>query len=281
MRSAGLIVLIGLLLAPTSGAAVKARHYLPVAMQFSDATHGFVELQSTTACRSCMSRVQRTNDGGETWRATSLTHLPPTAAERRFRAVWRSGTKQGLQLASVVGGSVAWGVRQMQYGGSQLFVTRDGGHVWHKVPVPCGRPYAFWSPLVTAVSARRAWLLCLGQPGAGQQNRALYETRDGKRWMLRSNLSGSGYGQGLRFSSSGFGLLAESRGGLLVSRDGGRSWQFAMTITSPETAEPEAIAVVKRNQGLVLVRNDRSRRVMELWRTGDAGRRWQLLHRWR
>jgi photosystem II stability/assembly factor-like uncharacterized protein len=254
---------------------------MPVDMRFFDLNHGFVELQPVIACNSCPDRVQRTDDGGKTWRTTSLRHMPIPPAERRFRASWRSGTKHWLELAFVVGPSVAWATSQPETGlGSRLFLSRDGGHSWRRVRLPCGRPFAFYRPLVAAVSGRRAWILCLGEPGAGQQNKALYETVDARRWTLRHNLSGSGYGQRLAFSQVGFGLLAESRGGLLVTRDRGRRWRMPR-ITSPEVAEPQAIAVFPPRWGLVLVRDDRSRRRIELYRTRDAGRRWNLLRVWR
>jgi photosystem II stability/assembly factor-like uncharacterized protein len=75
-------------------------------------------------------------------------------------------------------------------------------------------------------------------------------------------------------------LLAESRGGLLVTRDSGRNWRMTR-ITSPEVAEPQAIAVFRAGAGLVLVRDDRSVCRVELYETHDAGRRWSLLHVWR
>lgn len=281
VRTLALLLLTGLLLVQAGGAASGARTYLPVAMQFLDRQHGFVELAPTRRCASCRHRIARTSDGGETWRSTSLRRLPRPAAERRFRASWRRGTHRGLQLAAVVSAKVAWATSQEASGGpSRVFLSRDGGLAWRRVAHPCARAVDFWGPLIAAPSARHAWLLCLGQPGAGQQNKALYETTDGKRWVLRRNLSGSGYGQWLAFSRSGFGLLAESRGGLLLTRDGGRTWTETR-ITSPEVAEPQSIALLSPSLGLVLVRDDRSRRLIELYRTRDAGQIWSLLHIWR
>ena len=281
MGKPALLVLAAALLVQTGEAATGARRYLPVEMRFLDRNHGFVELQPLFACSSCPLRIQRTDDGGKTWHASSLRRLPLSAAGRRFRASWRRGTKRGLQLAAVVTPTVAWTTSQPQTGaGSRLYLSRDGGHSWQRLKLPCGRPFAFYRPLVAAVSARRAWILCLGEPGAGQQNKALYETVDARQWTLRRNLSGSGYGQRLALTPTGFGLLAESRSGLLVTRDRGRSWQMPR-ITSPEEAEPQAVAVFPPGWGLVLVRDDRSKRRAELYRTRDAGRHWNLLRVWR
>ena len=281
MRRFALLLLFGLSLTQAGGAATNATRYLPVDMRFLDAAHGFVRLEPVLRCRSCRPRIERTDDGGRRWRTTSLARLPLPPAESRFRATWRTGSRRTLQLAAVVGPSVAWATSQSRTGaGSQLFVSRDGGRSWGRVKVPCGRPLAFYRPLVAAVSARHAWLLCLGQPGAGQQNKALYETADGRTWRLRRSLSGSGYGLALAFASKGFGLLAESRGGVLVTRDGGRTWRLA-SMTSPEIAEPQAIDVLRPAMGLVLVRDDRSGRALELYRTRKAGPGWDLVHVWR
>jgi photosystem II stability/assembly factor-like uncharacterized protein len=277
-----LVVLLGLVLVQPGATARAGPKYLPFAMRFVDPEHGYVVLEPTTSCASCRNRIEQTSDGGRSWRLTSLGHMPFSPAERSFRATWRQGTRRGLKLASVISPKVAWATWQGEKGGfSRLFVSRNGGLSWRRVKLPCGRPYSFWRPPVSAVSARHAWLLCLGEPGVGQQNKALYETTDGRKWKLRSNLSGSGYGQGLAFSKTGFGLLAESRGSLLVSRNGGRSWHWAAAITSPEVAEPQSIALFPPSYGLVLVRDDGSRRKIELFRTRDAGRTWRLLHTWR
>lgn len=283
MRQLALLLLAGLVAVQAGGAATGAPKYLPVAMRFVDRTHGFVELAPTVRCDSCRNRIEKTTDGGEAWRGTSLRRLPLASAERRFRAAWRNGSRRGLQLAAVVTAKVAWATSLEAKGGPlRVFVSRDGGRSWRRLAHPCGPSVDFWNPLVAALSARHAWLLCLGQPGAGQQNKALFETTDGKRWALRSgrSLYGSGYGQALAFSRSGFGLLAESRGGLLVTRDGGRTWKETR-ITSPEIAEPQSIALFSLSLGLTLVRDDRSWRMIELYRTRDAGEIWNLLHTWR
>ena len=281
MRKAALLLLLGLVAVQAGGAATEARRYLPIAMRFLDRTHGFAELAPTTNCDSCRHRIQRTRDGGQTWQATLLGHLPLPIAERRFRATWRKGSRQDLVLAAVVDAKVAWATWHAGKGTTaRLVVSQDGGRSWRKVKQPCVPAFAFYRPLVAAVSARHAWLLCLGQPGAGQQNKALYETLNGRTWILRRDLKGGGYGHSLAFLPSGFGLLAESRGGLLVTRDGGRKWGLAR-VTSPDVADPQAIGLFQPGLGLVLVRDDRSRRLIELYRTRDAGRKWSLLHVWR
>jgi photosystem II stability/assembly factor-like uncharacterized protein len=276
VRKLALLFLLAGLVAVQAGGAARAPKYLPAGMRFVDPAHGYVELVAVLRCVTCPNRIEKTTDGGKTWRSTSLRHLPLSFAEQRFRATWRGGSRRRLQLEVVVSATVGWAMN----GPSRLFVSRDGGLSWREVRVPCARAYGFSAPLIAAVSAEHAWLLCLGQPGAGQQNKALYETSDARRWTLRRNLSSSGYGQAMAFSPSGFGLLAESRGGLMVTRSGGRSWTFSR-ITSPEVAEPQSIALFGRSRGLVLVRDDRLGRKIELYRTRDAGRGWQLLHVWR
>ena len=86
----------------------------------------------------------------------------------------------------------------------RLVATSDGGVVWRRLRSPCGR-FVGPAPLISLVTPTHGWLLCLSQPGAGQQLKALYESRDGGgTWRLRAsnlfgrptrgNLPSSGYG---------------------------------------------------------------------------------------
>jgi hypothetical protein len=279
MRKLALLLLGGLILVQAGGASTAAPKYLPMAMRFVDRAHGYVELVPQLKCPSCRLKIAETTDGGLTWRPTGLTKLPLPLAEQHFRTTWRNGTRRGLRLAAVVNSRVAWGTSGASSGPFGLFLSRDGGLSWRKAVAPYPTPTAFWPPLVSAPTAEHAWVLVLGQPGAGQQRKALYETTDARHWRLRWRFNGSGYGESIAFSETGFGLLGELRGGLLVTRDGGRRWRLA-SITSPEIAEPQALAVFGR-RSIVLVRDDRRGRVMKLYRSDDAGRRWRPVHAWR
>jgi photosystem II stability/assembly factor-like uncharacterized protein len=137
--------------------------------------------------------------------------------------------------------------------------------------------------------------MCTGQPGAGQQEKALYRTRDGgKTWRacaaavtwprmrVHGGLSTSGYAGAPDFAPNGFGVLAMFRGALYVSRDGGLHW------STVRAAHPEVFAGGEKAFGdgtaYVLLTNTafRSQKVRtELIETRDFGRTWHIVRRWR
>jgi photosystem II stability/assembly factor-like uncharacterized protein len=187
----------------------------------------------------------------------------------------------GLQLEVVVNARIAWATTGKEADPARVFRSLDGGQHWSRLGNPC--PHALASDLLfAALDARHAWLLCLGEPGTGNQRKALFEMTDGRQWapLTGRGMVDYGYGRRLLFASTRFGLLMELRGGLFVTRDGGRRWRQAR-ITSPEVREPQGVAVFSPSSALVLVRDDSSRRVLELYRTEDAARSWRLVHAWR
>jgi photosystem II stability/assembly factor-like uncharacterized protein len=159
-----------------------------------------------------------------------------------------------------------------------LVFTRDGGRTWEPRRSPCPRFVSF-SAAVELVTPTLGWIVCAGQPGTGQQLKAVYRTSDaGRTWRRLSDaLSGSGYVYGASFARDGFGLVWEGRGTLYVTRDGGRHW-----IPKPKVAEPEldfgagAVAFQGGKGFFLAQRNPRLR----LLATRNFGRTWQLVHRW-
>jgi hypothetical protein len=285
-----MLVLAGLVLVQTGGAATGAPKYLPVALEFASLERGLIELAPGPAPRAA--RIISTTDGGKTWRPSSLRELPRATMTRRFRATWRHGTRRGLHLAAIVSSKIAWGTSRVSLDGpTRLFVTRDGGSNWRGVAQPCPGALEFKEPLLAALTERHAWLLCLGQPGAGHQVKALYETSNARSWTLRAatllprpagrGLASAGYGFWLTFTERGFGVIAELRGSLLVTRDGGRSWRPAR-ISSPGESEAANAALITPGVGFVLVRDTRiPTTVVSLYRTNNAGRSWRLVRAWR
>lgn len=80
------------------------------------------------------------------------------------------------------------------------------------------------------------WALCTGQPGVGSQAKQLYRLDPGAaQWVLVADaplgkvpepgaLSQGGYASGLAFADGRHGWITHSRGGLLATSDGGRTW---------------------------------------------------------
>ncbi len=160
-----------------------------------------------------------------------------------------------------------------------LVSTRDGGKSWQPLSSPCPR-FASFSAAVELVTPTLGWIVCAGQPGAGQQLKAVYRTSDGGgTWRrLSGALSGSGYVYGASFARDGFGLIWEGRGTLYVTRDGGSRWTAKPRVAKPELDFGAGGVALSGGRGLVLLwRGDRSER---LFATRNFGHSWQLVHRW-
>jgi hypothetical protein len=129
------------------------------------------------------------------------------------------------------------------------------------------------------------WSLCVGQPGAGNQDKAVYR---GKKRVAYTSLTGGksyggiseyGYPVGIAGEGhgGGFGIIWESRGTLYVSRDGGQHWHPRPRISRPEV-DFGLWASTLGNAGYVLLERNQHTRLLK---TTDAGRTWRVVHRWR
>lgn len=220
-------------------------------VRFADARHGFVFGQGAV----------ETLDGGTTWNDAGLAgrvyEIAPVGADVwaavgcdptvvcRNQILTRSlggGAWNGLpaepDLSSspisllrvshdvAVAAVVAWQDKP------RLAVTNDAGRSWRALQGPCSN---LGQGAIASDDGRTIWLACGGQPGAGEQPKALYvSTNGGTSWELRArdypdpvlgDLTIGGYVNALRISASGVGFLGLAREGILRSTDGGRTWK--------------------------------------------------------
>jgi photosystem II stability/assembly factor-like uncharacterized protein len=174
-------------------------------------------------------------------------------------------------------------------GGGAAVATSDGGRTWARIANPCSRLRTIDNlQSVTAPSARHAWALCVGQPGVGQQAKAVYKTRDGGRsWVRRAwapMLQGRGYGglgtggyaQGIAIDHGGKGVLWESRGALAVTGDGGRHWRYP-GVTRYDVDFGMSAAVTSDGTYHVLLKTGWRYRLIQ---GTDGGAHWRVVHRW-
>jgi photosystem II stability/assembly factor-like uncharacterized protein len=262
---------------------------LPTAAAFWDARDWLI---------GTASEIERTSDGGRTFRVVLRTPRPVQSLEAAGpgRAVARLDGGQAVRtldggrrwklvrdpyLASFATRRIGLGVRSAPGARpSTLSVlgTRDGGRTWQPRASPCRGVLAF-SAIVDAVTPTLAWIVCLGQPSAGNQAKQVFRTANGgTTWRaVAGMLAGYGYPAGLAVAGSGFGLMWESRGTLLVTRDGGRSWHGRPRLAVPEKDGGAGGAVLAGTRGIVLLRAPASARVLA---TDDAGRTWHVVRRW-
>jgi photosystem II stability/assembly factor-like uncharacterized protein len=212
----------------------------------------------------------RTLDGGRTWQRTpsgliSATWLNPLVGVR-----FRGSDSQG---------------------GLTMFVTHDGGQKWQRGRTPCGRPDIAFNAVADLVTAKLWWVVCVGEGGAGNEDKAIYRTRNGgETWVAgaasvftnrghraHGGLQTYGYPDGVAFAPSGWGLLTESRGTLYVTRDGGIHFHAEPKVARPEIDFAGGAAAFPGGAGYVFLGEAQPR----LLATHDYGRTWHLVHRWR
>jgi photosystem II stability/assembly factor-like uncharacterized protein len=277
--------------------ATASPPFEPTSLAFWDLGHGLVAgYRIRPDGRYGAANVWRTVDGGRSWRVVRIGRGPlEVAAVRKGRAGWiagpgglvstrnRGSTWQLVSRRAVAQPTFA----SARVGWSLVAATRDGGRRWHRLRHPCGsRIDLGGGALLSLASPRRGWIVCLDQPGAGQQGKAVYETRDGgETWLLRAacryrvpctgGLPGGGYGVALSFLADGRGWLGEARGGFYATEDGGAHWR-PLPLGRPEVVEAHAVDRIDDRTGLALVYYSRRLAV-----TRDGGRSWSYVYSFR
>jgi photosystem II stability/assembly factor-like uncharacterized protein len=189
-------------------------------------------------------------------------------------------------------GPTAWAL----YDDGTTLRSTEGGRGWRAAPAPAlpspcppnGIPQPASAVVVTP--SGEEWALCVNEPGAGNEGKAVYRRVAG-RWRAiawtsypgpgsgtRGGISEYGYPQGLAMAGDGFGLLWESRGTLYVTRDGGVRWTALPKVAQPEVDFGAAGAALDGGTGLVVLGRGGASRLLE---TDDAGRTWRVVHTWR
>jgi hypothetical protein len=128
------------------------------------------------------------------------------------------------------------------------------------------------------------WSICVGEPGAGNQAKAVYRGKTRVAYTPPAahggygGISSYGYPAGIAGTHDGFGIIWETRGTLYVTRDGGHEWHALPRIARPELDFGSWADVVRGRLGFVLLERNGRTRLIE---TADAGRTWRVVHRWR
>jgi photosystem II stability/assembly factor-like uncharacterized protein len=303
------LVLVAAVVGIPAALGASPERFEPVAIAFRDPKHGVVAAVRWHSCDArgrCAFRLETTEDGGTTW--TGHVRLraggfPPVvlSAVPGTPTIWLSAAP--VVLRSDDGGRtwrrIGRSFSEISFGDPRtgwavsptgIAATADGGRGWTQLRSPCRRGLGV-EVHVSLASPARGWVLCAGEPGAGQQLKAVYSTdTGGKRWRLRSSavvpglgvgragrgLPGSGYAHGISFRPGGVGWLWESRGSFLATSDGGRTWH-ALAVGEPEIVEAQSAQLLSDRAGLALFRRPND---VALERTTDGGRSWRIVRTW-
>ena len=272
------------------------------------------------ASQGCTLTVEATRDGGRVW--TTVLRLPhaesgtPTVTGREDAwvrilpcdgqgttalvhssdggRVWTTVGDASVANLDFLSATQGWAIRATpsaqvtNWLGLALSVvnTDDGGRRWQRAPGP-SCPQGEILELLSAPDASTVYVVCAGQPGAGQQPKTLEVTTDGgKTWDVVASSGQSaagileaGYASGLDFVTPRRGYLWMARGPVLVTSDGGRRWSGVDLGPHSDAAQPRSVSFVSASVGFVLVQNEPEQDA-SLLTTVDGGTKWSVVRTW-
>jgi photosystem II stability/assembly factor-like uncharacterized protein len=308
----GCLALLALASAPGGSATVSvsspARFRLaPNAIAFWDRGHGVIGsgFRYCNVGRCAGGAISLTDDGGGTSRVVLRTRRPVTwVTVAKPRQAWAVAggellhTEDGGRTWAAIAGafaspSFADRLHGLACGGGcpdthAPVATDDGGRHWHRVIAACAGHAAWRVQGVALVTPTHGWALCVGEGGAGNEGKALSETRNGGRtWTRllgveiggasRGGVSSYGYPLGIAFAANGVGLMWESRGTLYQTRDGGRRWTPLASVARPEVDFGLSASVVPGRAFALLTRGSSVFRLVATTR-GYSG--WRTVRVW-
>lgn len=311
---AGLVAVVAAV-AAQSGAAAPARMQLlttPNSAVFWNPHDGLLGVGLCASAKyACGSgAVELTTDGGRTYRIVLRTERPvetvqtagpngaivETFGGRVYRTLDRGRSWRAWHLrpgTSFATPRIGLGFRTYMAGNAihlALLHTSDGGRTWTRIrkPANCFSE----SPDIDLVTPRLGWVVCAGEGGAGNEEKAVFSTRDGGRtWRAgawaehlnhpveRGGISLLGYPAGLSFAPNGFGLMWESRGVLYVTHDGGHDWQAKQHLSVFDVDFGRGAAAFSDGTAFVLFGHGGGPEA-RLDETRDFGRTWHVVRRW-
>jgi hypothetical protein len=258
---AAVVAVVALVVLSTaSGTPPKQPPLYPSAVAFGDRLHGELGFASAH-CGGCQARgaIAVTSDGGRTWRVVRHTGARVVAVAFFHNAYY-------VQLEN----------------GRLLSGRSRSGDVF-KGYCPKGWTAGFSADIVDP-NFDTPWSICVGEPGAGNQAKAVYRGKMRVAWTPPAahggygGISTYGYPVGIAGTRDGFGIIWETRGTLYVTRDGGHEWHPLPRVAQPELDFGAWADVPFGGLGFVLLMRNGHTRLIE---TTDAGRSWRVVHRWR
>jgi photosystem II stability/assembly factor-like uncharacterized protein len=248
--------------------------------------------QTTGPQEPCPLRLLESNNGGRTW-ATSPVPANATlnnglASESALGQTWLVRiSKSSAYLGTNPAGN--------QYGSEDnapLWFTSDGGRSWSNRQLPCAMDAS--SAVVSAAPDGALLAVCASQPGAGSQLKSTLRSTDGgSTWTVQSTCvipsSGvpvpsctmepptGGYLGGIDALSADTLFLVGDRSSLLVSHNGGVTWQPVQPLMGDSSDGTNQVIFFNNSDGLVLGYNGYNNDVATLWSTRDGGTKWNAV----
>ena len=129
-----------------------------------------------------------------------------------------------------------------------------------------------WGMPVAATPGGTVVLGCASQPGAGQQPKVAYLSRDGGRsWRRLADPPASGYLGALSVTPAGTIAASGTRSDVYLSWDSGRTWHTSRSLDRADIGDGLFATMVTDTTGFVLQNNNS---LTQIWFTRDDGRTW-------
>ncbi|MCF8568378.1 hypothetical protein LLE49_27040 [Alicyclobacillus tolerans] len=210
---------------------------------------------------------------------------------------------QAIRSLDFVSPSDGWAVSESNSFNNTLLSTSDGGQTWKVQSLPPlesnggkvnGSAAGGSSTSISFANPFSGILLQTGEPGAGQQPKSLLNTTNGgKSWSWISSVGMDGNAGPHQLSSGGYAngidvvpkhpseaYIWESRGPLLFTPDGGKSWESSK-LTKPDLLEVSWVSMLNSNDGYALVHDMMPGHFgFILERTVDGMNSWTNVHQW-
>ena len=232
---------------------------------------------------TCPLRLLQSTDGGRAWSA--MSDQPPGARASTGALTLEAALGQGWLTR--VNGASAYVVSNptptesaSSSNTASLWYTDDGGATWVAEEIPCGVDAQSVSFSVAPDGAVVA--VCAEEPAAGSEPKSMSVSLDeGRTWSVRRSCVGSssqcpsllGYLGNVAATSSTTAFVVGDRSPLLITRDGGNSWEALQTVGDVNGMPAQVIFFGAAN-GVVLGRENTASSPIAIWHTADGGLRW-------
>lgn len=228
---------------------------------------------------TCTATIETSSDGGRTWATVAL---PASGRIGGGYAMIRTSPSAALLVGSA--NPQTFGPAPTS---SLTLLTMDGGRTWRQSSAPC----VGMSTFLSQAGDGTVWLACASEPGAGNQAKTLARSFDGGvHWTPEhcpteskpptfptcyfSGEMNAGYLGSLVATSSTTAFLAGGRNNVLVTRDGGKTWNQ----TTPQIGDMDngsgPLFFANRTDGWVISGASNTGVANALWRTTNGGSTW-------
>ena len=240
--------------------------------------------------QACQLLLFASTDGGRTW--SSSSSAPPDAVgNASFDGA--QGQTWLVRLSQSTAYLVSNPIGNPQGGADEapLWLTTDGGSSWSTRSIPC--VVGGLSLVLSAAPDGTLLAVCAGEPGAGMQIKsAVRSSNGGITWTDEySCFIGSsqpppscvndafnlGYLGEIDAVSADTVYLVGDRSSLLVSHDGGATWQQVNPAMGDTSDGTQQVIFFDRSDGLVFGFDGGNDDAPTFWSTNDGGKGWTAL----